>query len=230
MNISRIALLTWMILLSILPFNTVSALPQHIVCNSQLLVTTPQTVSFYAGSVTEKNYLGTTSVGRLLRNNASCYSQKKIAAVVWNAVPNHPQIKRQTFSTRNKYNNRNQNVVVQYPKDFANAPHSQKAVFCRSQIFNNSKHVIKVYAGKVALNHQIAEIKPWHHFAGFSLCYANVPLIAQYDIPSSQAKLIQRFRTSKKYTDVNHLVLAEFPKNFHKTHVIKVPLLEFTVG
>jgi len=186
--------------------NSVQSTPM---CETEIMVNSPQTVSFYSGHMNSKHYLGTIQVGQHLRDRSHCMKHKSIIAVTWNS--NGKQLK---FTTNKLYTNINSLSFVQYPMDFKSAPMSNTNLFCQALISNNSPYKVKFYAGNKEVTHYMGALGPFQGFWRVAPCFKNKAIIAEIDEPNPQLLKNKEYKTPLMYNDINNYPVVNFPQDF----------------
>lgn len=184
-----------------------------VLCKSEFFVTTPQTVSFYAGKVDKAHFIGTTKVGKFLYDNTHCISDKKFIAITWDETG-----KQHHYKTIDTFNNVNTSILVQYPKGFADAPTSSPAVSCQVQILNQTPYTVDYYAGKVKIQNFLTELKP--HGQGWQVtpCFVDKKIIGEQYVPDNASENGKvkpvRFVSTSTYTNLNSYPISTFPADY----------------
>ena len=187
---------------------------QEAVCHTQILVTTPQTVSFYLGPITQDTFVGTGGTGKWLNTYAVCIKDKKVRAIAWDSDGN-----KHTYKSTQTYNNINNFITVIYPQDFDGAPSVTSSALCQVHLFNNSKALVAVYVKTATANNKITVLKPYQNQIYTSLCFNSEALIARltYKDKNGRWQNGQRYKSLTKYTDINDIPFVTFPDDFKKT-------------
>lgn len=178
-------------------------------CTTQVVVTTPQTVSFYVKKISGLNYLGTASSHHALHNTTHCLKQSPVMAVVWD-----DKGEKQVFKTKRTYNHQDKAITLSYPADFAGAPHTTDPVLCQVRIFNNSDDAVTFYAGKARLISELGEVQPHQSFNHAVPCFSDEHLLARVTASRGNWVYVQRYKTLTTYTDINHQPVITFPQHF----------------
>lgn len=193
------------------------------ICRTQIIVTKPQTVSFYADKIGPNNLLGTEYVGKWLKNSNYCFKQGRVIAVTWDQAGHEHH-----YITKKKITNINRLSNLQFPRDFT-APVSAEHVMCRARIFNNSKYTVLFYGGEVKINYFLAKLRPWQSTYLSVPCFVNKPILARVMIPHKKNVSILRYQTPINYSDLNHVVAVSFPGRFTQQPDQLVPLVNLLV-
>lgn len=179
-------------------------------CQTQIIVTTPQTVQFYQETRSlRKNSLGVTEVGRWLMNQSLCYQQQYIYARTWDK---HGVEHR--FHSKQRYSNLNQVVTLQYPQDFTKVPKPTTAVRCHANFLNNSNKTIYLYAAKADPLQKIAKIDPFKRFTGASICFVNRPLVVLWQEMNGKKVKEHQYQSTQNYTNLNQPFISNYPQKF----------------
>jgi len=208
---------------------------QNVICHTQLLVTTPQTVGFYLGRVTKNNFVGYTTAGKWINTYDKCVNNKKISAVVWDQKG-----ERHTYHSKKKYNNINNFITLIYPQDFNNVKRSETNVFCNIHILNNSNKFSAFYVKHARASNKLTVLAPWQSKLVTSPCFTGEKIIAKvlykdrglsckvndtspqcikdkyYEHHPEKWKEGQRYKSIKRYTDINKIPYIAYPDNFKK--------------
>lgn len=196
------------------------------VCNTRIFVTQPKTVSFYAGKVKESNYIGITSVGQWLVDNHTCVLNKPLIAVTWD-VKGKPQYYFSSIGRKQKlFNNQNNTITVQFPRDFAKAPVHGSAVICKVHFHNASPHRAELYIGQKNAAYKIGALLPWQKQVQNIPCFYNQRLMARLLVRKGNQLEARYFKTFGSYTNINHIPTVVFPSQFKEEQPLIVPLTQ----
>ena len=196
-----------------------NAQQEAVICHTQLLVATPQTVGFYLGTVTKNNFVGYANVGQWLRTYAVCLTDQYVRAVVWDS-----QGRKHVYKSKEKYNNVNSYITLIYPQDFDGALAEQADVVCRLHLLNNSAQNVSFYVKSSFATHKLITLNPWQTQIVTSPCFSNEEIIARTLYKNKQGlwQEEQRYKSEQKYTDINTVPYLSFPDNFKETMTFSI--------
>ncbi len=177
-------------------------------CDLNIALDSDQTVSFYLKDLTAAHRLGTLFAGQELQDKR-CFSDEKLIAITWDE-----RAKRYESKTWDRLSNRDQSIYIEYPKDFKEAFVPNKEVLCETEISNNSPVFVNYYAGHADPEHLLMRLAPWQDQAKMTPCY-DAKTIHALSAGSVDGHLqADTFASLAQYSDDNHYVYLDFPKDF----------------
>lgn len=177
-------------------------------CQTQLLIKTNQTVSFYVKKEDRRYEFGTGLVGKTLQDDR-CFDHDEIIAVTWDE---NAKIHRSKSIIR--YNNINQRIFVQYPDDFSKPFVPETPVLCQTEIFNETNALADFYDKRANATSFLMRLYPYQRMLTPTPCYQNQSIIAISAGPILGRLDTITYESNNTYSNVNQFAFAEFTKDF----------------